>query len=207
MSEYTDYLIYQPTGATLAAARAEVSALVGRSVIVPAQGDSYFFVEDGVAPLADAEAKWAARTGPKAIAVLVPDYDLRPIPKPQLSRVHVLEDFASWMLSTTCSDQKMRFVFGDAADGYAKGWYGANFGFGPAVFQPPNARQLDALSSCYRVSATTLKGLLEYGKVWTFLETLGAPSEQMMDSSVVVFWDDIPAENVAQFIWDIEMDF
>lgn len=207
MSEYTDYLIYQPTEATLAAARAEVSALVGRSVIVPAQGDGYSFVEDGVAPLADAEAKWAARTGPKSIAVLVPDYDLRPIPKPRLSRVHVLEDFASWMLSTTCSGQKMRFVFGDDADGYAKDWYGANYGFSPAVYEPPSAQQLDALSSCYRVSASTLKTKLKFGEVWTFLETLGAPSEQLMDSSVVVFWDDIPAENVARFIWDIEMDF
>lgn len=197
MSEYTNYLIYQTTANTVAELRAEVAQKVGPAVVV--------LTSDG-GPYSEAEATThLARTPSPRWVGLLSGTDVTDQSVTGLGHVLVLEDFQSWQLQMQCPGGLEQLRFG-GDDDYAKGWFEFNSGDTWMTDTLAPAR-MARLSTCFGLPETALKPVLAYGRVWDFLEALGAPSIQMLDQTLDYSGMDLTTGPAAVlFPWEANFD-
>jgi hypothetical protein len=198
MSEYTDYLIYRTDAPTLAALQAEVAAEIGRAVIIP------FAPDQSAGDEAVARAIFEQGPRPKWVALLA-ERPLEEMSSKAVAQITVLEDFASWRLALSCGGTVTTLRFG-GADGYAAGWFAANLNE-PAINASVAPETLAYVAACTGLSTDRAGQLLTYDRPWAFLDALGAPSIQMLDSQLAVTdWDDVGEPGEAVFDWDAGFD-
>ncbi len=194
MSEYTDYLIYRTDAPTLAALQAEVAADVGRAVIIP------FAPDQSPGDETAARAMFEDGPRPKWVALLA-ERPLEEMSSKAVAQITVLEDFASWRLALSCGGTVTTLRFG-GADGCAAGWFAANLNE-PAINMSVAPETLAYVAACIGLPTDRVASVLTFDKPWAFLDALGAPLIEMLDSQLAVTdWNNVGGPGVAVFDWD-----
>ncbi len=179
MSEFTDYLIYHATSTTIAALRQEVMAVAGPATLI--------YPELPELDEAEAGRAFAAREGARWVA-LVTDTDPAQVARNSgrtVAQIFVLEDFASWRLTAYCPGQAPVTVYLGGEDGYAAGWFRANYRFEPPMRAEVAPRDVAPLAACFALEEQTVRDLVRYDGAWDFLTVLGAPVMQMADQGLI----------------------